>query len=1326
MEKSPNTFNEGLNMDASDFVLQSTQLRYAKNIRFINLEGSNYVVTNLKGTEEKFEMTAGFIPVAAQEFNSILYLISWNATTTELEIGSYPSPGDYIWMYRPFQNFNHGDFRTNLYELATKPQIQKLEVQSEYDGSVNLLFTVAGKKPKIVNSKFEVITSGESLQLNVISTRTGVATSNDYNTSSLLDETTTILNTDKILKIAYSGLTSGGKIKPGNYVYVFHYMSEDLNKTGVVGQSLICQVPFGRSENSLRGGDENEQTSFRQSLTLSQVDTNFKFLKVYVMYSAGQDTVFQQYLEFDNPVEITGENMTFTHDGYEQLTSVSTASVNEDFAVVDAAEASTQVGGFYFLANITQHTVDFNPFRNAAAALTPTLGVKSISALGYSGYMDPGNVYNYMSLMGGESYPYGIVYVLPGNVTTPVFPLKGQDFSALTAAGAGVDHTADFGDTVAYAKENGVVTVPGSHTLPFISGNNLQVRHIKVNVAGIPTEVKNNSIGFFFVRGERKTDLLSQGVIIPTLKVPNIDGTDGFRNAEATDEGYYYQFREEMDNTNFFKHMPCLDHLLEAYVVNAKNDDEDLPDGDYDKAVIDRSGRIMDGFLPMYVGDMKARDSSYSDPWFSKQGETWARHWAFISGDALMSEPAAITTMHGRKSTGVLQIAKLQTRVKGAISPVSDHFGQVLPASRGMFYDFESYTSYSSSTMKSAENLVFVPGETLATGSDFVSKIRCSFSGWRTGAAGDGSTRYLWWYVAQNYNAYFGLEMKTGSEGHLADAGKTSSEPYGLRIGGSRDFGNEISGTNYSNMNALVPAGHLINVYESNVRATPNQLYKSINNVTYRQITPRYSWSENPGTIDIFGGDCYIAKVYRKLNQGPFRDPGELPNPYDENSGFEGLQNIDSGMLLSWFQESKYNLNLRQPGIFDLSEPGERSFFPYQSNGDFTKYRRYRLPETVKSSPGYSATLTPKDFFKISSLTPYVKNRFFSRVMHSQRHIPNAFKNGYRSFMPTALRDYPSHMGQIIGMFDQRGALLIVFEHGVGITTVEQRVETANDIAGGVFIQPSDVLPSQLNYYSKEVGCQHHQALVQTPSAVYGIDVSKGLIWQVRDGLVGISDQGFASFIKNNRPVNPRAGYDPENKEVLFTTDEYTICFREGLEKFTSFYSFKPKFYTRRGNELYSFLESIAHIHNRPVYTIYGEAYSSIVEFVVNPALEVTKVLDWVNIISNAVRPIKVEVFTYDNENIKLDLVNPAATHQYTKVEAGIDQITEEEKIEYRDKRFAIQIPPVTRYDASLEDDIWGNEGRMRNIYFIIRLTYNNTDPLELASVISTFRYSPS
>ena len=61
MPKHPNTFDKGLNTDISDMVIPSNMMRNCKNMRMLDLDGTSYAVTTIRGTEQLFNLSIGYL-----------------------------------------------------------------------------------------------------------------------------------------------------------------------------------------------------------------------------------------------------------------------------------------------------------------------------------------------------------------------------------------------------------------------------------------------------------------------------------------------------------------------------------------------------------------------------------------------------------------------------------------------------------------------------------------------------------------------------------------------------------------------------------------------------------------------------------------------------------------------------------------------------------------------------------------------------------------------------------------------------------------------------------------------------------------------------------------------------------------------------------------------------------------------------------------------------------------------------------------------------------------------------------------------------------------
>lgn len=104
MEESTNTFTGGLNQDLNPIATPNNVLTDAKNATFITFNGNEMSLQNDMGntkitytdpiTNETQSVTLpqGYVPLGVKEYGGILYIVSKNPSTEQVEIGSFPSP----------------------------------------------------------------------------------------------------------------------------------------------------------------------------------------------------------------------------------------------------------------------------------------------------------------------------------------------------------------------------------------------------------------------------------------------------------------------------------------------------------------------------------------------------------------------------------------------------------------------------------------------------------------------------------------------------------------------------------------------------------------------------------------------------------------------------------------------------------------------------------------------------------------------------------------------------------------------------------------------------------------------------------------------------------------------------------------------------------------------------------------------------------------------------------------------------------------------------------------------------------------------------------
>ena len=437
--------------------------------------------------------------------------------------------------------------------------------------------------------------------------------------------------------------------------------------------------------------------------------------------------------------------------------------------------------------------------------------------------------------------------------------------------------------------------------------------------------------------------------------------------------------------------------------------------------------------------------------------------------------------------------------------------------------------------------------------------------------------------------------------------------------------------------NKLTPAT-TVNIYIPKYSSASTSKYMQIrmdDNSTYSAITDRIDISKSDDYLvtkksqlindstdfykegyqfSAYRGDCYICqfthRVIRNFNDpsAPYNDDIVDENSWKDNynpSKTESYEKINLGdvnavqlgMWVTFRVRSSYNLNIRTLDSSNVDEKQmtghPRGYYPYVPiNVEGT----YKIPESHIYNRGFSKSLSDREN-NILPDVPYIKNWFGTRIMYSDIHINDAYKNGYRVFRKTRSVDYTREYGEIVKLISLNSNLLIIFEHGVAIAPVNQQVVQQS---AGQFIAASKVLPEAPTVISDMFGSQWADSVLKVPGLtgdskqyVYGVDTVAKKIWRT-DGnqLECISDSRVQEFLNNNitlseRELTPKLGirnvktcYNAYKRDVLFTFYDNTygfqekvwnLCWNELLQKFITFYSWVPSFMENIDNIPFSF-----------------------------------------------------------------------------------------------------------------------------------------------------------
>ena len=334
-----------------------------------------------------------------------------------------------------------------------------------------------------------------------------------------------------------------------------------------------------------------------------------------------------------------------------------------------------------------------------------------------------------------------------------------------------------------------------------------------------------------------------------------------------------------------------------------------------------------------------------------------------------------------------------------------------------------------------------------------------------------------------------------------------------------------------------------------------------------------------------YRGDCYVCQYTHRINRN-FNDPSAPYNDviidektwkdnYDPentekyaNINLGDVNAVQLGMWLTFTLRSSYNLNIRTIDKSNIDEyimcGNYRSFYP---NYGQLAHGSQKIPDSDQYNKGFSKSVSEKYYFEVPDV-PYIKQEFQNRIVFSDIHINDAYKNGFRVIRTMNHKDFPMTYGAITKLLELKNALLIVFEHGIGLVTINNNAEHTSQIL------------SDLTIISDMYGSQWKDSIIKTPSGIYGVDTVAKKIWRVKNGqLEIISNFKVQEFLNQNitlseRELSPMIGirnvktfYNAFKHDVMFTfydnlygTTEksWNLCWNEILSLFTTFYSWIP------------------------------------------------------------------------------------------------------------------------------------------------------------------------
>ena len=1053
-----------------------------------------------------------------------------------------------------------------------------IEIQPSYDGSVNLILNDNKNVPRLINSRFSV---REKNTYEIVD-RIGENDTNIYNSDTFQNDTSLYFQYTTIPKIDYIQQNSG-YLPVGQYCFYVTYCDSDGNESDIVAETGLIPVFIGGDgiPFSMDGGIKNQDSGKGILLEIKNFDASYNYIKLkYVRYFADyqQNRVYEGK-SIIKKYEISNQEFVFiTITGHEEVEDFDPNILNIQRFNPKHILTQAQCKNMLFFGNITKITDNYRELSDLSLRIIPEIANTTLDNqidIDYNGegYYSTQNMYYKVGYFNQEYYSFGVVYIYDNGTLSNVYPTLGmrlddEKLSNKIPVYQSTDNDALLKrqyirvDNDGWITENELLDGYNNHYLNAKgvckfdykeAYDDNTIFNIKFN---IPEEVSKylkeelGIKGYFFVRQKCTPNILAQCYLMPfdeQLKAPVLE--------------------EVIDNQKRY--------YTECFVTQKKTSVEKyefrFPWGD--RTIIGENSEVL--IQPLRVehtydarlyGDSEIIENGKSKTEYEKYISKQC--YAAICPDFLLNQPYYNQIFNSQE----FSIQKVSSN-----SNLSRD-GRFWKEAKNVSYD-ENNSSFNKVTLCSVTEDV----PTVAI-KDKIFKLK----------KGMAEEAFRFEYAGYNSGEYSAGDDDTSKAYEATNIVRGMYSPF-VAV--------------YSS-NSKLETGCLYNIYKNISDERQNFLDRMKLGQAYYAISDRANLIMQDQVVECFRGDCYINNFTYRLNRN-FNDPS-LPNNDDiiepetwkNNYGADStkwnkisksdLNAVRMGSWITFKCRSAYNYALRSEDHSYVSEEAlmgaPRSFYP---RSELLELGENKMPDSYLFNDAYRATLGYKCYFSLGDIN-YIKDNFSNRIQYSAIAIQDSFKNNYRESLSTYFRDYSMEYGSIQKLVPFEGYLLVIFEHGIAIATVNERVLASEGNGNPVFINTQNVLPEELAIISDMFGTQWPDSVIKTDSgAVYGVDTIAKKIWRVQGQQLEIlSDFKVGKFLIDNislseRELFPTIGlknvkthYNANKKDIMFTfyddvyKDEekvWNLCFNELLNMFVTFYSWVPSFSENIDTQYFSF-----------------------------------------------------------------------------------------------------------------------------------------------------------
>lgn len=1074
----------------------------------------------------------------------------------------YNQAGDIVYEYNPFHNLRDAstgelkDFTTTQLSFNLNNPVD-IEVQPSYDGTVNLIINDDTNPPLLINSRFTPL---EDMTYEIVD-RSGNTDTNIYEEMVLTEVTRLYKTTQNIPYMTFQGLVEGGALQAGNYVFYFRYADADGNESDIIAESGIVSCYVGKLNDpfSTRGGIADELTNKIAKFTLNNLDTAYDYVNIYFTRATSdydeQEEV--QAYKIQTRKTVNGPSLVVTVTGLEDVIPISVDDLNIQYNVVSAVHTQTQVQNLLFFGNVAKPTVPFQDLQDLALRMYPS--ISNDNNIGYldpnynplslndqligSEYYDAGNVYSFTGYWNKEIYRLGVVFIMKDDTLSPVFNIRGKD-NVDTFSRAGT-----FDEDIA----NEYTYQP----LYDGEGNRQYIQYDDDGWIKGSSQSLENARGV--IRVTYGSDLVNKDDnpgLYPLAVSLNI-GTDTLTEMQKFVKGFFI-VRQKRIPTILCQGLSIgTDNISFIPTIKAqtfKNTNTGTV-GYIAESFIDKSNQLVHDFNSRLL--------------IGTPGSTSV-------GGLLCPEAVLRSEFFNEVFTGALFNAS-----RAPFSPTDNYFKQDPNNNRHFYVDTYTNNGASQYLFEDLKLTLIEDAQPLRYSGtkQFSTRAGIPEDAWKFTWFGNQDTgQYATNIIRGDYTGFVGMES-FGDETSLIDIHIPGYDPANME-----DYF-------LLRANSFHPFYAMSDRYDLNILTSAGVPYSNI-----------VSESDNL-QLQEYRGDCFIGTVTTRITRN-FQDPDTPINDiiidpltwknnytgYTASGGLDQtkIANINRGdvnaVKMGHWCTFKLcsNINLAYRAVDDTHSSEfaltgkARSFFPYAA---MATTGESKIPESTVINVGYNTTTSDKVYI-VQPNVPFIKNFFDNRIMFSEPAITDSFRNGYRVFKLDAYRDITRQYGAISALTEWQNNLLVVFEAGVALVPVNEKMIAGQANGGNAYIKSLGVLPDIVNPLSTNYGSSWKDSVLKTPDWVYGVDATAKKIWRTNgQNFEILSDFKIEKFLNDNLtlgskdkyPVvalrNIKTHYNAFKKDVMFTFVDITngseevkwsLCYNEVMQTWITRFSWTP------------------------------------------------------------------------------------------------------------------------------------------------------------------------